>query len=252
MAPEDVGNTPRYWIRPTKVLDATAGFHRFVWDLHYAPPAGTSSQPGEYPISAVPHDTPREPRGPWAVPGDYTARLTVGGRSYAQTFTVRMDPRITTPPAAITAEHGLAVALYDDIARDSSIVAQAGVLRARLASARTRSNDAQLSAAIDRYDSTILSIAGATGGRGGRGGGRGRGAASGVTLTSLDGELLSMMAALEEADAAPTTATLAAAHATQRDFGSLVARWTAATSSELAALNAKLRAAGQQAISLAP
>src|SRR4051812_47628223 len=69
MAPVDVGNTPRYWIRPTQVLSAARGFHRFVWDLHYERPAGTAGQPGQYPISATPHNTPREPRGPWAVPG---------------------------------------------------------------------------------------------------------------------------------------------------------------------------------------
>src|SRR6185437_15255904 len=208
------------------VLQADPGFHRFVWDLHYTPPAGTSTQPGQYPISATPHDTPREPRGPWAVPGQYTARLTVGGKTYAQTFTVKMDPRIKTPPAAIAAEHVLAVSLYDDIARDSAIVADAQRLRSRLADARAKSRDAQLSAAIDAYDSRVLSIAGATAGRGGRGGGRGRGGASQPTLASLNGQLLSLMATLEEADAAPTAAALAAAHDTQREFDSLTARWT--------------------------
>ena len=75
------------------------GFHRFVWDVHYAPPAGTSAQPGQYPISATPHDTPREPRGPWAIPGQYTVRLTVGGRTYTQPLTIRMDPaRARRPP----------------------------------------------------------------------------------------------------------------------------------------------------------
>ena len=252
MAPEDIGNTPRYWIRPTRVLQVTPGFHRFVWDLHYAPPAGTSTQPGQYPISATPHDTPREPRGPWAVPGQYTARLTVGGRSYTQTFTVKMDPRIKTPPAAIAAEHALAVALYDDIARDSAIVAEARTLRARLADARAKSNDAQLSAAVDAYDSRVLSIAGATGGRGGRGGGRGRGGTPQMTLASLDGQLLSLMATLEEVDAAPTAAALAAVHDTQREFDSLSARWATAIGPELAALNARLRVAGQQPVSISP
>ncbi len=140
MVPDDIGNTPRYWIRPTAVLQATPGFHRFVWDLHYAPPAGTSALPGDYPISAVPYDTPREPRGPWALPGEFTARLTLGGKSYSQTFTVKMDPRIKTPAAAIAQEHALAVTLFDDIARDSAIVAEARALQAPPCDG-TRSND---------------------------------------------------------------------------------------------------------------
>src|SRR5256885_9981553 len=47
----------------------------------------------EYPIAAVYRDTPREPRGPWVVPGRYTARLTVAGQAYVQPLTVTMDPR---------------------------------------------------------------------------------------------------------------------------------------------------------------
>src|SRR6185437_10349123 len=27
---------PMYWIKPTPVLSASAGMHRFAWDLHYA------------------------------------------------------------------------------------------------------------------------------------------------------------------------------------------------------------------------
>ena len=49
VAPGDVGNVPRYWIRPTQVLSATPGFHRFVWDMHYERPAGAGALPPEYP-----------------------------------------------------------------------------------------------------------------------------------------------------------------------------------------------------------
>ncbi|HEX7019410.1 MAG TPA: hypothetical protein VF159_05345 [Gemmatimonadaceae bacterium] len=124
MPPADVGNTPWYWIRPTRVLSATAGMHRFVWDLHWTPPAGSQTRPGEYPISATPHNTPREPRGPFALPGRYTVKLRVDGKSYAQPLLVRMDPRVKTPPAVIARAHGAAIRLYDDIARDSAALAQ--------------------------------------------------------------------------------------------------------------------------------
>ena len=53
--------------------------HRWVWDLHYPSP---DSARHEYPISAIPGDTPRLPLGPTALPGHYTARLTVDGKSY--------------------------------------------------------------------------------------------------------------------------------------------------------------------------
>src|SRR5262249_15679507 len=52
---------PLYWLQPHKAPLSTAGMHRWVWDLRYATPNSTQH---EYPISAVPHKTPRNPRGP--------------------------------------------------------------------------------------------------------------------------------------------------------------------------------------------
>ena len=96
--PVEGRNVPDYWLRPPQVLATEPGMHRFVWDLRYPPPVVLDYG---YPIAAVVHDTPREPRGPWVVPGQYTVRLTVGGREYTQPLTVRMDPRVTTTPAAL-------------------------------------------------------------------------------------------------------------------------------------------------------
>ena len=41
-------------------------------------------------------------------------------RSYSQTLTIRMDPRVKTPPAAIAQEHAMAMSLFDAIALDSA------------------------------------------------------------------------------------------------------------------------------------
>src|SRR5260370_1238232 len=86
------------WIRRPPLLSAEAGMHRFVWDLHYAPPASLSH---EYPISATYRDTPLEPRGPWVLPGSYVVQLTVSGKAYTQPLTVRMDPHVRTPVAGL-------------------------------------------------------------------------------------------------------------------------------------------------------
>ena len=74
----DESNMPAYWIRPTLRLSTAAGMHRFVWDLHYGAPPGMRRS---FPIAAVFHDTPREPRGPWAMPGTYRVRLTADGKA---------------------------------------------------------------------------------------------------------------------------------------------------------------------------
>ncbi len=252
MAPADLGNTPAYWIRPTKVLSAAPGFHRFVWDVHFAPPAGTSAQPGQYPISATPGDTPREPRGPWALPGEYTVRLTVGGKSYTQPLTIKMDPRIKTTTAGLARTHATSVSLYDAIARDSEVVATSRVLRDALRAARERSSDNGVNDAIAAFDQRVVAVVGQTGGGGGRGGGRGRGGAPGAgpTFASINGELLSMLNLVEDSDAEPTTQATAAVQAVLRDYQTLLGRWNAIRGAELSALNVRLRTSGVSPIVL--
>ncbi|MGB7496806.1 MAG: hypothetical protein WBR14_05735 [Candidatus Acidiferrum sp.] len=85
---------PMYWVRPMQILSAETGMHRFVWDLHYAPPNALEK---EFPIAAILHDTPLLPLGTRALPGSYTVKLTVDGKSYTQPLTLKMDPRVKTP-----------------------------------------------------------------------------------------------------------------------------------------------------------
>ena len=106
--PETTLNIPNWWIRPPQVLSADAGMHRFVWDLHYPPPAALSH---EYPISATYRDTPREPRGPWVLPGIYTVKLS-------------MDPRVRTPAAGLALQFTLAQRLVTALRQDSAALGE--------------------------------------------------------------------------------------------------------------------------------
>src|SRR5262249_5210296 len=84
-------NVPMYWVRMLRTLSAEPGMHRWVWDLHYPEP---KSLDREYPISAIYHDTPRIPLGPAVLPGTYMIKLTVGGKTFSQPLTIKMDPRV--------------------------------------------------------------------------------------------------------------------------------------------------------------
>ena len=89
--------------------------------MHYARPSTECSLP----ISATPYNTKCEPEGPWVMPGVYTARLTVDGAVQSQTFSVRMDPRVKTPAAALKQQHDLSVALYDAMLEAQRLAAEA-------------------------------------------------------------------------------------------------------------------------------
>ena len=97
-------NVPLYWVRPPRILSAKAGMQRFIWDLHYAEP---KAQSHDYPISANYMDTPRYPLGPAGLPGDYTVKLTVAGRTYTRPLTVLLDPRVKTPRLGLMQQFNL-------------------------------------------------------------------------------------------------------------------------------------------------
>src|SRR6185312_1674212 len=113
---------PRYWIALPRSLPKTAGMHRWVWDLHY--PAPTSTTHG-FPISAVPHATPRQPLGPTAVPGTYLIRLVVDGRRLEQTLTLRPDPRVHVSTEALQQQLDLASTVAGLLTRSSKTLLEA-------------------------------------------------------------------------------------------------------------------------------
>jgi len=109
-------NIPLYWIRPQQILSAKAGSHRFLWDLHYTP----MNTPPSYPIAAVYGNTAPESTSPWVMPGNYTAVLTVNGKSYSQTIKVKMDPRVVTPVINLQAQHDYSMICYNNSVKAAS------------------------------------------------------------------------------------------------------------------------------------
>ena len=102
-------NIPLYWIRPQQILSAEAGSQRFVWDMHYKP----LDEPAANPISATYLDTAPDPTSPWVLAGNYTAKMTMNGKTYTQTFTIKQDPRVKTSPEKMKQIHDLSVICYE-------------------------------------------------------------------------------------------------------------------------------------------
>ena len=79
---------PSSWVRTPEPLSAAAGMHRWVWDLRPTPPAARGAGGGGGGGGVF------GGRGaPAALPGTYTVRLTVNGRSYTQPLVLKSDPR---------------------------------------------------------------------------------------------------------------------------------------------------------------
>jgi photosystem II stability/assembly factor-like uncharacterized protein len=102
-------NIPLYWIRPQQILAATAGAHRFLWDMRYTP----LNTPAAYPMTAIIHNTPPDATAPWVMPGNYTLRLTANGQTQEQPITITMDPRVKTGTAQWQRQHDLSMICYE-------------------------------------------------------------------------------------------------------------------------------------------
>jgi photosystem II stability/assembly factor-like uncharacterized protein len=90
-------------IVPTKTIPAAAGMNRFVWNLRYDDPVQI---PGAF-YSGNP------PRGPIAMPGAYTVKLTVNGTSQSAPLELMLDPRVKSAPG-LAQKFALAMEIYHD------------------------------------------------------------------------------------------------------------------------------------------
>ena len=210
---------PLYWAAPTMTLSTQAGMHRFSWDLHYDPIVVDGVSPGEPETGAVPHRTYPSINAPWAPPGMYSVHLTVDGNSDVKPLTLRLDPRVKTPVAALAQVATLSQEMYD-----GAVAAHAAQVQARALSDRLIGN-AALKAQIDS-----LAPAAARGGRGDRvggGGGFGAGAAAAgpPTLESASSAMLAAAMPMQEADVAPTARQIDAVAKARAQYKAVMARW---------------------------
>lgn len=243
---------PQYWIRMPKILSSSAGMHRWVWDLHYPSPRAARS---DYPISAVPGNTPRSPEGPMALPGQYTVRLTVRGLSFSERLIVKMDPRVKTSPEGLELEFQKQQVLASMMTQNTEALTEARALREQLQKLTGKATPATAAAgvgssgekasgpladAVSAFDKKLGSILGGGNGQGGFG----AAAAASPTLARSAGAISGLYGEFDRADAAPTAAQLAAIDATERDFSRILKLWQEFQATDVPILNRQLKSAG--------
>ncbi len=244
---------PLYWYRSPQVLSAERGMHRFYWDLHYQPLGGAGGR-GGLPMTAVLHNTAVPPNSPWVMPGQYTVRLTAGGKSHTQPLTVKMDPRVQSPNAELGRQFTLSKQMYDGALEAQAALQQLRALRTQVKSLHERASEGAVSQALAAFDQKASALEGGGGGRFGGGGGGGTfGAVGGQdTLGGMSGSLNMLMGLLQGADVAPTSQAAAAVADGRQALTYVMAKWNALKTQDLAALNAQLRQANLPVITINP
>jgi hypothetical protein len=232
---------PLYWVRKPHRLSTEAGMHRWIWDLHYPAPTVVRH---DYPIAAVPHDTPRGPLGPAALPGTYAVRLTVDGKSSTVPLTVKMDPRVKTPPAGLQRKFNAETRLASMLSDSSRALIQGGSIREQMGKMAGAGQSAS-AAAVQDCDKKLAVLLGAP-------------AASPapqtpeLTLRRANNDANTLYQAIWLADAEPTSSQMEALARTEKDVASLLQRWNEFKQSDLPALNRALRESKAPEIQLEP
>ncbi len=232
---------PKYWVRPPRGLSSEPGMHRFLWDMHYEPVPDRRPQ---YPMTAVVHNTAPAPSAPWAMPGNYTVKLTVNGQSYSQPLVLKMDPRVKTSVAGLEQQFTLSMGLYRDELKSFAALGELRGLRAQLKQVGEQAGSGAAADAIHAMDKKAAALEGSAGRFGGMRGGD----SEAETLNSVNGGLSSMLALLQEADVAPTTQAVAAVREREQQFARVMQRWNSMKSQDLTSLNAQLKQANLPAV----
>jgi hypothetical protein len=221
---------PLYWVRQPRQLSTAAGMHRWVWDLHYPTPAATRH---DYPIAAIPHDTPRLPLGPTALPGTYTVRLTVDGKIFSAPLTIKMDPRVRISAAALENKLHAETRMASIMTESTQAVQQGGSIRAQLEKLSADAN-ASTKDAVEATQKKLAAVLGATAGFLAP-------PSAENTLTRLNGQASTLYQQVWQADAEPTSSQMEALSAVERDDSDVLKRWSEFKSADLPALNRVLR-----------
>jgi photosystem II stability/assembly factor-like uncharacterized protein len=225
------------WVPRATRLATTPGMHRFVWPLRYAKPDALANSDADS-------------EGVWALPGRYTLELSVDGKRMRQPLTVAPDPRVKLADDAYAQQFAFAREIQAAQLRVGEAQSEAKKLHESLAKERADvSADADLVAAIDAFDAVVVARSGIVD----SGNPQNAWAFPPTNTTTLRfiGETLEKLAgAADNADAAPTPDARAGYAAAMPMLERSLSAWSDTKTTQLAALNVRLKAAGRKAVSV--
>src|SRR5580700_8579903 len=234
-------NAPEYWFAPQPALTKTAGLNRFAWDLRY--PAMKALRYGyygsqldyiEYTLSdhAVPGDFPRELQpGAFVVPGEYSLVLEVNGKTYPQSLSVTLDPRVQTSQADLVRQFEVESNVSAQMAVTYDGDTQARALRAAIAdrqkSVGTDPAKKDVADALKTLDDQVADA--------------GDGKPEELGLGPLNRELARRAFMIESGDARPAALLEASVEQYCQELGKRLPRWRDLNQQKIAPVNTLLQ-----------
>ncbi len=215
------------WIVKPIPLQATAGAHRFLWDLRWGS-SGASDAEEDSGFGA--------PRGPRVVPGTYQLKLTVDGNTLTQSLKVTMDPRAQVTPGELNDQQRVALQIFDEVRDGRKALAEIGTVKRRIAELPPQSlaKHQDTLAALTNMNAQIEKIE-----RGNR--------SAPAAITGLDAAVTGLSAALrvvEGSNRAIPSQAMDLYHEAGQATKAGIADWNRVKSEQLAKLNQSLQQSG--------
>jgi photosystem II stability/assembly factor-like uncharacterized protein len=216
---------------PPELLPTNAGMNRFPWNLRYDSP---TEIPGAFYAG-------NGPEGPIVLPGTYTLKLTVDGKSYTAPAEVKLDPRVHTSADDLQKQMELEMKVRDDIEALHVAVNQIRGVRSQLDTVKKRFEEQgdrgkAMVAAIDDLNRKMDPV---------------EQALIQVQRKSSEGNLWfpnmlneqydTFRAFIENADAAPTQSELSVFNGLHNRLETQLTSWKQIASTDVPAMNERVR-----------
>ena len=228
-------------IRPVNTLPAAAGMNRFVWNLRYDDPVQI---PGAF-YAGLP------PRGPIALPGNYTLRLTYEGRAQTAPFILKLDPRVKGPTEGLQQKFALSMEVYRDQDALHRAVNDIRIFKAELTAATKSTGGKSVNPAVTTAGNSLLQRATQI-----------EGTLMQVSIKGseanlnypgmLNEQIYSFAELLDDADAAPNKPQVDMYSGLHSRLEAALAAWADLKKTGIPALCEKLRTAGRQPLKSCP
>ena len=138
------------------------------------------------------------------MPGNYTVKLTAKGKTYTQTLTVKMDPRVTASTADLQRQFDLSMQVYEGFKQTFAMLEEINKFLAQLKEAREKAGNNESKKEIEALEQKLNALV--------NGNSNAPVPMSEFPLNRLNGAFSSLLDVLQDADAKPTTQAVAAAN----------------------------------------